>query len=132
SETINFWFGAKNPARIIVRDGVDEFSFVRNGVRLIRVQGLGGDDRISPLNVSGVVNINLSIDGGAGDDQIVGGSGNDTLIGGLGNDDLRGGKGLDFADYRYVMTTFSPVGSALQYGLIATMDGKTNDQTSDG
>ena len=132
ADTINFWFGENDPRRLIVRDGVNEFSFDKRGIRLIRVQGLGGDDHIAPLNVGGEVNINISADGGAGDDQIIGGSGNDTLIGGPGNDDLRGGKGIDYADYRYVTTTFQPLNSALQYGLIAVMDGKTNDQTSDG
>jgi Ca2+-binding RTX toxin-like protein len=132
ADTINFWFGEKNPLHIIVRDGVDEFSFPRTGIRLIRVHGLGGDDHISPLNRSGEVNINISADGGAGDDQITGGSGDDTLIGGDGNDDLRGGTGFDYADYRYVDTTFQPVNSGQQYGLIMTMDGQTNDRTADG
>ncbi|ROH83213.1 hypothetical protein ED236_12320, partial [Pseudomethylobacillus aquaticus] len=36
-----------------------------------------------------------SIDGGAGDDQLLGYGGNDTLLGGLGNDSLQGGDGTD-------------------------------------
>src|SRR5262249_17401751 len=39
--------------------------------------------------------INLTVDGGAGNDTITGGDGNDRLIGGDGNDVIRGGRGND-------------------------------------
>ena len=39
--------------------------------------------------------INLTIDGGDGNDRITGGDGNDTLIGGSGNDVITGGRGAD-------------------------------------
>jgi Ca2+-binding RTX toxin-like protein len=54
----------------------------------------GGDDIITAGN--GLANlIHLTIDGGAGNDQITGGDGNDTLLGGDGDDLLIGGRGND-------------------------------------
>jgi Ca2+-binding RTX toxin-like protein len=56
----------------------------------------GGDDVITAGN--GLANlINLTLDGGAGNDTITGGDGNDTLIGGDGNDVVTGGRGNDTA-----------------------------------
>jgi len=54
----------------------------------------GGDDVFTAGN--GLANlINLTIDGGAGNDTITGGDGNDTLLGGAGNDIITGGRGND-------------------------------------
>ena len=60
------------------------------------INGLGGNDGInaSALNTG---QINLTIDGGAGNDVIVGSRGNDVLIGGDGNDIIKGGPGNDVA-----------------------------------
>jgi Ca2+-binding RTX toxin-like protein len=56
----------------------------------------GGDDVITAGNgLAGL--IQLTIDGGAGNDTITGGDGNDTLIGGDGNDVITGGRGSDTA-----------------------------------
>jgi Ca2+-binding RTX toxin-like protein len=56
----------------------------------------GGDDVITASNgLAGL--INLTLDGGAGNDTITGGDGNDTLIGGDGNDLVTGGRGSDVA-----------------------------------
>src|SRR5262249_21117421 len=44
--------------------------------------------------------IQLTIDGGAGNDTITGGDGNDTLLGGDGNDLITGGRGSDTARLR--------------------------------
>ena len=56
----------------------------------------GGDDTITAGNgLAGL--INLTLDGGAGNDTIAGGDGNDTLIGGAGNDVVTGGRGNDNA-----------------------------------
>ena len=56
----------------------------------------GGDDIITAGN--GLANlINLTLDGGDGNDTITGGDGNDTLIGGAGNDVVTGGRGNDVA-----------------------------------
>jgi Ca2+-binding RTX toxin-like protein len=58
------------------------------------VNANGGDDIITAGNgLAGL--ISLTIDGGAGNDQITGGDGNDVLIGGDGNDSLIGGRGND-------------------------------------
>jgi Ca2+-binding RTX toxin-like protein len=56
----------------------------------------GGDDLITASN--GLANlINLTLDGGDGNDTITGGDGNDILIGGAGNDLVAGGRGNDTA-----------------------------------
>jgi Ca2+-binding RTX toxin-like protein len=56
----------------------------------------GGDDVITASNgLAGL--INLTLDGGAGNDTITGGDGNDLLIGGDGNDLVDGGRGSDTA-----------------------------------
>ncbi len=61
----------------------------------IVINGLAGDDVIEASDLSG---IQLTADGGAGNDVIVGGAGNDTLLGGDGDDVLVGGLGLDILD----------------------------------
>ena len=56
----------------------------------------GGNDVITAGN--GLANlIQLTLDGGEGNDTITGGDGNDTLIGGDGNDTVVGGRGKDTA-----------------------------------
>jgi Ca2+-binding RTX toxin-like protein len=56
----------------------------------------GGDDSITAGNgLAGL--IQLTLDGGAGNDRITGGDGNDVLIGGDGNDVITGGRGNDVA-----------------------------------
>ena len=59
------------------------------------INGLGGDDVIQASGLSG---IQLTADGGDGDDVLIGSPGNDTLIGGAGDDVLIGGGGLDILD----------------------------------
>jgi Ca2+-binding RTX toxin-like protein len=56
----------------------------------------GGDDMISASGNLAPL-INLTLDGGAGNDTILGGNGNDTLIGGDGNDFVDGNQGSDVA-----------------------------------
>lgn len=54
----------------------------------------GGDDTFTGGNgLAGL--IQLTVDGGAGNDTITGGDGNDLLIGGDGNDIITGGRGND-------------------------------------
>ncbi len=60
------------------------------------VNGLDGNDTINASALSPGL-INLTIDGGAGNDTIVGSAGNDMLIGGDGNDTITGGAGHDVA-----------------------------------
>jgi Ca2+-binding RTX toxin-like protein len=54
----------------------------------------GGDDVFTAGNGLAPL-IQLTVDGGAGNDTITGGDGNDTLIGGDGNDTITGGRGND-------------------------------------
>jgi Ca2+-binding RTX toxin-like protein len=56
----------------------------------------GGDDVITAGNGLASL-INLTLDGGDGNDTITGGDGADTLIGGNGNDVVAGGRGNDLA-----------------------------------
>ena len=42
--------------------------------------------------------IQLTADGGDGNDVLIGGAGNDTLLGGAGDDILIGGLGIDILD----------------------------------
>jgi Ca2+-binding RTX toxin-like protein len=62
----------------------------------LTVQGLGGDDAITATTLPAGV-IQLTIDGGAGNDTILGSQGADTLIGGDGNDFIFGDNGNDTA-----------------------------------
>jgi Ca2+-binding RTX toxin-like protein len=62
--------------------------------RLI-INGLGGDDVITASTLTG---IQLTADGGAGNDILIGSPGNDTLLGGAGDDVLLGGAGNDALD----------------------------------
>lgn len=63
----------------------------------IVINGLGGDDIIAATGLL-AGSIQLTADGGAGNDVILGGEGNDTLLGGPGDDVLLGGGGLDVID----------------------------------
>src|SRR5207248_10100137 len=54
----------------------------------------GGDDSFTGSNGLAAL-IQLTVDGGPGNDRIVGGDGNDVLIGGDGNDTITGGRGAD-------------------------------------
>ena len=67
------------------------------GIDRLVIEGLGGDDVIEASGVS-IRSIQLTLDGGEGDDVLVGGDGNDILIGGPGDDVLLGGGGLDVID----------------------------------
>jgi Ca2+-binding RTX toxin-like protein len=58
------------------------------------VRGLAGVDTIQANGVDAGA-INLTLDGGEGDDTLVGGASDDVLIGGRGNDSMRGGPGDD-------------------------------------
>jgi Ca2+-binding RTX toxin-like protein len=80
-------FDRINPAPFFLDIGTTENLVVNAG---------GGDDVITAGN--GLANlIQLTIDGGAGNDTITGGDGNDTLLGGDGNDTVTGGRGNDNA-----------------------------------
>jgi Ca2+-binding RTX toxin-like protein len=61
----------------------------------IVINGLGGDDVIE---ASGLTGMQLTANGGDGDDVLVGSPGNDILTGGAGDDVLIGGGGQDVLD----------------------------------
>jgi Ca2+-binding RTX toxin-like protein len=61
----------------------------------IVINGLGGDDAIV---ASGLTGMQLTVNGGDGDDVLVGSAGDDTLNGGAGDDVLIGGPGQDVLD----------------------------------
>ncbi|MFL5241142.1 MAG: beta strand repeat-containing protein [Gemmataceae bacterium] len=60
----------------------------------LQVNALNGNDVIDASGLAAGV-VNLTIDGGAGNDRITGSNGADRLIGGDGNDTIIGGRGND-------------------------------------
>ena len=66
-----------------------------SGLDRLLINGLGGDDVITATGLTG---IQLTEDGGDGDDVLIGGPNNDTLLGGPGDDVLIGGPGQDILD----------------------------------
>ena len=73
---------------------VEITGFEANNDRIV-INGLGGDDVIEASGLSGM---QLTANGGDGDDVLVGSPGNDTLPGGAGDDVLIGGGGQDVLD----------------------------------
>jgi Ca2+-binding RTX toxin-like protein len=63
----------------------------------LAVNGLDGDDVIDGTSATADA-IQLTFNGGNGDDVLLGGAGNDTLLGGAGDDVLIGGAGQDILD----------------------------------
>ena len=60
------------------------------------VNSLGGNDTVTAAGLPAGV-VSLTVDGGAGNDQIIGSAGADRLVGGDGNDLITGGRGDDTA-----------------------------------
>ena len=58
----------------------------------LTINALAGDDVVEATGLA-VGAIQLTADGGAGDDVLIGGDGNDVLLGGDGDDVLIGGPG---------------------------------------
>ncbi len=108
--------GAADTVTVNGRDANDHISIVSDGTAVVVnglpaqvtvtgaeaaldtlvVNGLDGNDKIdaSSLNLN---QVNLQIDGGAGNDTIIGSHGADVLLGGDGNDLVTGGAGNDVA-----------------------------------
>ena len=63
----------------------------------LTVNALAGDDVVDASGLAAGA-IQLTADGGDGDDVLIGGAGNDTLLGGAGDDVLIGGPGSDVLD----------------------------------
>jgi Ca2+-binding RTX toxin-like protein len=61
------------------------------------LRALDGDDVIEASGLAAGA-IQLTEDGGNGDDVLIGSAGNDTMLGGAGDDVLLGGPGLDVLD----------------------------------
>jgi Ca2+-binding RTX toxin-like protein len=64
---------------------------------LLIIRALGGDDVVDASGLA-ATGIQLTADGGDGNDVLIGGAGNDTLLGGAGDDVLIGGPGQDILD----------------------------------
>jgi Ca2+-binding RTX toxin-like protein len=63
----------------------------------LTVNALSGDDVVDASGLAASA-LQLTVDGGNGDDVLIGGDGNDTLLGGIGDDVLLGGPGTDVLD----------------------------------
>jgi Ca2+-binding RTX toxin-like protein len=61
------------------------------------INALAGDDAVIAADLEAGI-INLTIDGGPGDDVLIGSHGADVLLGGEGDDVLQGGPGIDILD----------------------------------
>jgi Ca2+-binding RTX toxin-like protein len=63
----------------------------------LRINALAGDDVVDASSMTAAA-IQLTADGGEGNDVLIGGAGNDVLLGGPGDDVLIGGGGTDVID----------------------------------
>src|SRR4051794_23958783 len=96
-------------------NGAEQFSATANGTRVrfdrivpapfsldigtsenLVLNANGGDDTFTGSNGLSTL-IQLTVDGGTGNDTLTGGDGNDKLLGGDGNDTVTGGRGNDTA-----------------------------------
>src|SRR5438552_6060068 len=80
-------------------DGSADFSFERDRIAKVAVDGRAGDDLVRIDESNGVFtdSIPTTIAGGPGDDTIAGGTGSETLLGGDGNASIDGNGGNDLA-----------------------------------
>jgi Ca2+-binding RTX toxin-like protein len=88
-------FRSSDGGRLAVMINSQRQTFSLADVDSVFINSLGGNDFVAARRN---VRIDLTIDGGAGNDLIRGGSGNDNLTGGLGNDRIIGGRGNDVID----------------------------------
>jgi len=72
------------------------FSLDIGSTEKLVVNANGGDDKVDATNLA-AASVELTVDGGLGNDSINGGSGNDVLLGGDGDDVVNGRRGNDFA-----------------------------------
>jgi Ca2+-binding RTX toxin-like protein len=59
----------------------------------IELNGLGGNDNVDAAGLA--EDVDLTADGGAGNDTVIAGAGDDEVRGGAGSDNMRGGAGAD-------------------------------------
>ena len=84
------------------------FSIDIGGTENLVLNANGGDDKITAGNgLAGL--IQLTLDGGTGNDTITGGDGNDLLLGGDGNDLIVGGRGTTRQGWARVTTPSSGI-----------------------
>jgi Ca2+-binding RTX toxin-like protein len=85
AESVDADFVASNST--LTEAGIDAFS----SIEALKLTGGVGNNHFNTEPFKGKV----TIDGGAGNDQLTAGAGADLLVGGLGNDSLNGGQGDD-------------------------------------
>ena len=91
--------------QVMLRLDGDQVSVVVNGgtaqlfdkadVRLIRVNGRGGNDAVTIDESNGALGERVEINGGEGDDVLTGGAGAETITGAGGDDRINGNGGSD-------------------------------------
>jgi Ca2+-binding RTX toxin-like protein len=89
---------APDPTALVLdvgEDGTIDFTFDRSTFTAVSVQAGDGDDQVRVINSNAP--LDMTIDGGAGDDTLLGGNGDETLLGGSGNDFVDGNAGADTA-----------------------------------
>ena len=75
-------------------DGTVEFTYDMTSLTGVEVRAGRGDDTVSLVG-GGLIDKQVTFDGGDGNDTLSGGYGAQTLSGGAGNDVVRGGQGAD-------------------------------------
>jgi Ca2+-binding RTX toxin-like protein len=95
SDNINV-FGRGTSASVVGLHAVVNVTNAEGANDALVVNALGGDDVVSASTMPAGV-IQLTLDGGAGNDVILGSQGADTLLGGDGNDFIDGKQGNDVA-----------------------------------
>jgi len=79
---------------------LDNGNVAAGATLIVNGSSLANATQFVKVNGSAVLNGNLTLFGGAGDDTLIGGAGNDTLSGAGGGDDLTGGAGADTFQFR--------------------------------
>jgi Ca2+-binding RTX toxin-like protein len=79
----------------VAEDGTVDFTFDRATFTATSVKALGGDDQVHIFQSGSAADAGITVDGGAGDDELTGGAGPETLIGGSGNDVVDGNFSVD-------------------------------------
>jgi RTX calcium-binding nonapeptide repeat (4 copies) len=80
-------------------------TFDRATFTAVAVDARGGDDTVNVQNSAPAL-LNVTLDGGAGDDTLIGANGAETFIGGAGDDFADGNIGADTADLGSGADTF--------------------------
>jgi Ca2+-binding RTX toxin-like protein len=83
---------------IFLDNGLSQFYGGQSGARLDSIEHFelgGGNDILDLTSNNYVYNVDITVDGGSGNDRIWANAGADTLIGGAGNDQLFGSGGND-------------------------------------